>query len=61
MKVIKIWPAKRVILNLNYCGKIFEMVCKFPGWIIDSNAPNERWTLKLILSNLLFNNCKIIE
>ena len=45
IKVIKIWQAKWVILNLHYCSRIFKMVCTFLGWIIDSFAPNDRKTL----------------
>ena len=31
IKGYKIWPAKWMILNLDYCGRIFKMVYNF--WV----------------------------
>ena len=45
IKVTKIWPDNWVMLNLDYCKRIFEMVHKSPGWIIDSCALNDKRTL----------------
>ena len=56
------WLDKWVELNLDYCGRIFYMVYKFPGCITDGCAPNDRWTLYTdnIKNNILINKCKII-
>ena len=36
------WLDKWVELKLDYCGRIFYMVYKFPGCITDGCAPNDR-------------------
>ena len=46
LKGIKIWPDKWMILNLDYFSRIFKVVSKFLGCIIDGSAPSDKRTLK---------------